>query len=238
MKKSLLLPLILAGASLLFACSPRTLPEEQLSSMEKPPQEENTPSQAEDEDAPSPGEEDEDEKEETKDNKEEEKEEEEPSGHSPQSGTFLLMDSGYEIRLDAPLQGIYNPGDNGFYISAQDDPSFQGIAAYLTGEELITSTEAGIANIDEALANDPSVFNFQYDRQKLPDGTYYITFTYTNAKDEENASGFSYVHYQRTQNGILSIMVNCPRNDYSGNISAMFQSVVPATEKAAKAPSR
>ncbi len=236
MKKKLLLPLILALSCLLFACAPRTLPPEEQSS---PSYQEGTPTEEEEEDVPLPTDKPMEETEDMEDTESEEKDEEdEPSSNSPQSGTFLLMDSGYEICLKDPLQGIYNPGDGGFYISAKDDTSFQGIVAYLTGEELIASTEADIANIDEALANDPSVFNFQYDRQKLPDGTYYITFTYTNAKDAENASGFSYVHYQKTPNGILSVMVTCPRNDYSSSISAMFQSVAPATENALEAPSR
>lgn len=237
MKKQILFILVFAlAASVIFsACSPRTLPEQDTHAPQENSQpEEKLPSQPEEQ--PSVPEEPE---ENTEDSKEDEKkDDEEALKNSPQSGTFLLMNSGYQIQLSEPFQGIYNPADGGFYVSVKDDSSFQGIIAYLTGEDLVSATEADIADINEALAKDPAVFDFKYDRQKQDNGMYYITFTYTNAKSEGSESGFSYVHYQKTPNGILSVMFNCPRNDYDSAISAIFQSVVPATEEAVEAPSR
>lgn len=228
MKKFITLFLLLAlTAALVCGCTPRKPPSMQ----EDPAQEDSAEKDPEQESAPEPSDKQED-------KTEKEEEEDEKPMDVAQSGTFLLMDSKYEITVKEPFVGIFDPGLDGFYISAEQDDSLQGIVSYTTGDEAVQEIEDNIANLNQALKNDSSVFDFAFDRQKEPDGLYNITFTYATKADDVSTAGFQYVYYKKTPGGMLTVMFNCPHKDFSNQIMEVFHSVMPATDKAAEPPRR
>lgn len=155
-----------------------------------------------------------------------------------QSGTFFLFDSDYEITLTSPFSGIYDELAGGFYITATNDPSLQGIVSYTDSAEEIKAIEDNITVLNDTLKNDDNVKDFQYDRSKDSDGRYSITFTYRNIGDEYSASGYNYVLYRQTDGGMITVMFTAQDNSYSDAISAVYASVQPAGDTATEAPRR
>lgn len=155
-----------------------------------------------------------------------------------QSGTFHLLDSGYEITLKSPFSGIYDEMAAGFYISAQNDTNLQGIVSYTDRADEVKAIEENITVLNDTLKNDDSVKDFKYDRSKNAEGLYSITFSYRNIGDEYSASGYNYVFYRQTAEGMLTVMFTAQDSSYADSINSVFQSVQPATDEAVDPPTR
>ncbi len=184
-------------------------------------------------------------KEETEDEKSDETDEEKDNEASSDdelgnssSGVFHVLDSGYEITLKSPLSGIYDELAGGFFISAKADPTFQGIISYTSDSAEVKSIEENITVINDTLKADDNVKDFQYDREKDSNGLYSITFRYRNIGDEYSASGYNYVLYRQTENGMITVMFTAQDSSYENAIDSAFQSVQPATSEAIDPPTR
>ncbi len=243
MKRTLALLLALC---LLCGCTARTpgaapSPEEKPAAEETPVKEEasapaeETPT----EETPAPsGEGEEAPAQEEEEPSEEEKAAADDDAGESQSGTFYIMDSGYEITLNSPFRGIYDRASDGMYLSAVADSSLSGIISYTDDAEAVKAIEDNITVLNETLKNDDSVHDFQYDRWRDAMDLYSITFRYRMDGDEYSKGGYNYVLYRQTDEGMITVMFTCDDNSYQAPIETVFNSVLPASENAVDAPER
>lgn len=238
------LVLLLCCLFLLGGCAARTAPlmESTETSKEESPsvpsvleQQNDLPSNQEQSTAEKNNEENDSDKTEEKNDEEESSDDE--LGNS-QSGTFHLLNSGYEITLKSPFSGIYDEMAAGFYISALNDPNLQGIVSYTDNADEVKAIEENITVLNDTLKNDDSVKDFKYDRSKNEDGLYSITFSYRNIGDEYSASGYNYVFYCQTADGMITVMFTAQDSSYTDSIYSVFQSVQIATDAAIDPPTR
>jgi len=239
------LALLLSLSLLLTACTSRSpapsVPkdeEEPSPSQEAPapadPEEPSAPAQ---EPAEAPKEEEPEEKDDDE-KSDEEKEKSDDDAGEPASGTFTVLDSGYEITLDSPFLCIYDTAAGGLYLSAIADNGLKGLVSYTENEQEVKGIEENVTALNETLKNDASVHDFAYDRQKESNGLYTITFSYRTEEDEVSSSGYNYVLYRRTEDGMITVMFTSDTNAYADPVKAVFASVQKAGDKAVAPPSR
>ncbi len=169
---------------------------------------------------------------------EEEKAAADDDGGNPASGTFYIMESGYEIVLNTPFLGIYDKASDGMYISAVADSDLTGIISYTDDAQQVKAIEDNITVLNETLKNDDSVHDFKYDRWRDAMDLYAITFTYRMDGDDYTDGGYNYVLYRQTDEGMITVMFTCSDNSYAAPIKTVFDSVLPASDKAVDAPER
>ncbi len=241
---------LLLALTMLTACSQRTAPTVQNPSeapsqavtdetpAEKPKEENPSAPNETPAETPAAPEEKADEEEKAPEQSDEEKEASDDDGGTSASGLFKLLDSGYEINLQVPFMGIYDTASNGLYISAQADPSLQGIVSYTSDASEVKAIEDNITVLNETLKNDDSVKDFEYDREKDDNGLYSITFSYRTVEDEVSSTGYNYVLYRQTEQGMITVMFTCSDKKYEAPVQTIFDSVVPATADALEPPKR
>lgn len=243
MKKPLMkqLALLLSICLLLSACTSRSpapsLPQEEApaSSPESPAPEE--PAQEPDTPAQEPAEEEPEEKDPEKEEEPDEESKDDNAGE-PASGTFTVLDSGYEITLASPFLCIYDSASNGLYLSAIADNGLKGLVSYTEDQQEVQGIENNVTALNETLKNDTSVHDFSYDRQREANGLYTITFSYRTEEDEVSSSGYNYVLYRRTEDGMITVMFTSDTNAYADPVKSVFASVQKAGDKAVAPPSR
>lgn len=235
------LALLLSICLLLNACTSRSpapsLPKEEApaSSPENPSPEE--PSQEPDTPAQEPAEEEPEEKDPEKEEEPDEESKDDKAGEAA-SGTFTVLDSGYEITLESPFLCIYDSASNGLYLSAIADKGLKGLVSYTEDQQEVQGIENNVTALNETLKNDASVHDFSYDRQRESNGLYTITFSYRTEEDEVSSSGYNYVLYRRTEDGMITVMFSSDTNAYADPVKSVFASVQKAGDKAVAPPSR
>lgn len=246
---------LLLALLMLSSCSSRSVPNTQSPSetpsqavtdsvensnneAENPAAPAETPAETPAEEQPQETEPENEEEKESEELTDEEKEASDDDGGNSASGLFKLLNSGYEINLPVPFMGIYDSASNGLYISAQADPSLQGIVSYTSDASEVKAIEDNITVLNDTLKNDDSVKDFEYDREKDEQGLYSISFSYRTVEDEVSRSGYNYVLYRQTAEGMITVMFSCESNKYEAPVQTVFSSVIPATADAIEPPSR
>lgn len=244
-----ILIVLLSLSLLLSGCSPRTAPtapssgtaeQQQAVSDEKPQNEaiSSAPQTTVPNETPSEKQSEKADDDKTEEEKDAEKEASDDDAGESASGVFQLLDSGYEITLNTPFMAVYDNDTDGLYISALADPALQGIVSYTADAEQVRDIEENITILNETLKNDSSVHDFHYDREKDINGLYSITFTYRTEADDFGSSGYNYVLYRQTDDGMITVMFTCENNKYDAPIHTVFQSVLPLSNAAVEPPSR
>ncbi len=188
---------------------------------------------------------------ENSDNDESEKDDEQNSGLSEdekaaadddagvsESGTFYIMDSGYQITLNQPFLGIYDKANDGMFISAVADSELTGIVSYIDDPSAVAGMEENVTVLNDTLKNDDSVRDFKFDRWRDAMGLYCITFSYYDEGDEYSSKGYNYVLYRETDEGMITVMFSCSDKNYADPVNTVFNSVIPATDAAKDPPER
>lgn len=178
------------------------------------------------------------EEEKSEEKSDEEKEASDDDGGVSQSGTFRLLDSGYQITLNVPFLGIEDTNMGGFYISVTADAGVQGIVSYTDDDAQVKAIEDNITVLNQTLKNNEYVHDFEYEREKNDDGLYSIIFRYRTEASEVSSIGYNYVLYRQTPEGMITVMFTCDSNKYDTPIDTVFQSVVPLTDDAQEPPMR
>ncbi len=155
-----------------------------------------------------------------------------------ESGTFYIMDSGYQITLNQPFLGIYDKANDGMFISAIADSDLIGIISYIDDPVAVAGMEENVTFLNETLKADDSVRDFKFDRWRDAMGLYCITFSYYDEGDEYSSKGYNYVLYRETDEGMITVMFSCSDKNYADPVNTVFNSVIPATDDAKDPPER
>lgn len=175
-------------------------------------------------------EEDKKEEEDEKENEEEEQQDD-PAADASQ-GCYKLFDSGFEITVNEPFAIYYNPLAYNMTLTIPNQPTFQGYVFYDTSEQSMTQLEDTVKQLEDSCKQDPTIENLTKEVEEQENGLFSFTFTYSAGAAEGSPAGYYFIHYQKTENGVISANLFTDRSSNSDAIRALIDSIQPLTEQA------
>lgn len=155
---------------------------------------------------------------------------------TPESTTYKIADSGYQVTVTAPLALKINELMGSISVYVEEDETFQGSILYEVGKHPLEQIKQMMAYGKEERENDKSITNYQEDIQEFDDGTFRYIITYSAGETEEGPAGFFYVLYQKTADGLVTFNINSPQVVYDEVIREMFTTVAQVTDTAIEVP--
>ena len=189
----------------------------------------SAPTSQEEEDSKSDSESEEEDKKEDEEKKENEKDD--PAADAVQ-GCYKLFDSGFEITVNEPFSIYYNPLAYNMTLTIPDQPTFQGYIFYDTSEQSMSQLEDTVRQLEDSYKQDPTIENMTKEVDEQENGLFSFTFTYSAGAAEGSPAGYYFIHYQKTENGVISANLFTDRSSNSDSIRALIDSIQPLTEHA------
>ena len=163
--------------------------------------------------------------------KEEENKQDDPAADAVQ-GCYKLFDSGFEITVNEPFSIYYNPLAYNMTLTIPDQPTFQGYIFYDTSEQSMSQLEDTVRQLEDSYKQDPTIENMTKEVDEQENGLFSFTFTYSAGAAEGSPAGYYFIHYQKTENGVISANLFTDRSSNSDSIRALIDSIQPLTEHA------
>jgi hypothetical protein len=234
---TLLLAAILCSLIVLGGCSRPASDAPAEDSPAPPVEQEASGSEPQDSSAPS-GQTEQSQEEPEQDNQQEdeetsepEKETEDPSAADSQ-GCYLLFDSGFEITVKDPFVIYYDPLAQNMTVTSSTDPNCLGYLFYDTSAQGMVQLEDAVKTLEDSVKGDPTVTDLKTSVEEQDNGLFAFTFTYSAGAVEGSPAGFYFIHYQKTENGILNVNLFSERSSDSEMILELIDSIQPATDQA------
>ena len=86
--------------------------------------------------------------------------------------------------------------------------------------------------LEDSIAADPTISNLQTEVDEQDNGLFAFTFTYSAGATEGSPAGFYFIHYQKAQQGVISVNGYTDRSSNSEEILKLINSIQPVTENA------
>lgn len=234
-QKTRLLAMLLAGMIVLAGCSRPAAdtpaenddpaPEQQ-EQQEEQPQED--PSQSEQQ-PEQPDEETADEQTEETDESADEEETSADAGQQDEAGArqgcYRLFDSGFEITVEDPFYIAYDELMGTMQVTIPDEPAFQAYIYYDPTGQTMDQLESSIKTLEESYEDDPTVSNMQTQVDEQENGLFSISFSYSAGATEGSPAGFYFIHYQKTQEGLLTANIYSDRASNSEAIQRLVSTI-------------
>lgn len=163
---------------------------------------------------------------------EEEKEEDDQSADASQ-GCYQIFDSGFEVTVSDPFVVSYDEQANNMTITSSEDPSCRGYLFYDSSDQSLAQLEETVKQMEDAYKADPTITDMQkYVDDDQENGLFSFTFTYSAGAAENSPAGFYFIHYQKAQQGVISVNLFTERSSNSDAMMKLIDSIQPATENA------
>lgn len=154
-----------------------------------------------------------------------------PAANASQ-GRYKLFDSGFEINVQSPFVVYYDPLVSNMTVTIPDDPSCRGYIFYDTSEQSLTQLEESVKNLEPSVEEDPTITDLKTEVDQQDNGLFSFTFSYSAGATEGSPAGFYFVHYQKTENGVINVNLFTERSSNSDVIRKLIDSIQPVTESA------
>ena len=247
-QKTRLLAMLLAGMIVLAGCSRPAAdtpaenddpaPEQQ-EQQEEQPQEDPSQSEQQEPDQ-QPDEETADEQTEETDESADEEETSADAGQQDEAGArqgcYRLFDSGFEITVEDPFYLAYDELMGTMQVTIPDEPAFQAYIYYDPTGQTMDQLESSIKTLEESYEDDPTVSNMQTQVDEQENGLFSISFSYSAGATEGSPAGFYFIHYQKTQEGLLTANIYSDRASNSEAIQRLVSTIQQETENAQDYP--
>lgn len=163
---------------------------------------------------------------------EEEKNDEEQSADASQ-GCYQIFDSGFEVTVSSPFVVSYDEQANNMTITSSEDPSCRGYLFYDSSDQSLAQLEETVKQMEDAYKADPTITDMQkYVDDDQENGLFSFTFTYSAGAAENSPAGFYFIHYQKAEQGVISVNLFTERSSNSDSMMKLIDSIQPATENA------
>ena len=117
-------------------------------------------------------------------------------------------------------------------LTIPDQPTFQGYIFYDTSEQSMSQLEDTVRQLENSYKQDPTIENMTKEVDEQENGLFSFTFTYSAGAAEGSPAGYYFIHYQKTENGVISANLFTDRSSNSDSIRALIDSIQPLTEHA------
>lgn len=235
--RTLLLAAILCSLMILGGCSrpasdaPDENPADASVEQEVPsPEEEAAPNPSEESEQPEEAPE-EDSEEQEDEAPESEQKSDDPAAAGSQ-GCYRLFDSGFEVTVKDPFVIYYDPLAQNMTVTSSTDPNCRGYLFYDTSSQGMMQLEDAVKTLEDSVKDDPTVTDLKTDVEEQDNGLFAFTFTYSAGAVEGSPAGFYFIHYQKTENGILNVNLFSERSSDSEMILELIDSIQPVTDQA------
>lgn len=250
-QKTRLLAMLLAGMIVLAGCSRPAAdtpaenddpaPEQQEQQEEQPQEDPSQSEQQEPDQQPEqPDEETADEQTEETDEQTDEEETSADAGQQDEAGArqgcYSLFDSGFEITVEDPFYIAYDELMGTMQVTIPDEPAFQAYIYYDPTGQTMDQLESSIKTLEESYEGDPTVSNMQTQVDEQENGLFSISFSYSAGATEGSPAGFYFIHYQKTQEGLLTANIYSDRASNSEAIQRLVSTIQQETENAQDYP--
>lgn len=169
---------------------------------------------------------------EEKEEKPEEEEEQKDASVTGSQGCYRLFDSGFEVTVKDPFLTYYDPLAQNMTITSSADPNCRGYIFYDTSSQGMMQLEEAVKSLEDSVKDDPTVTDLKTDVEKQDNGLFAFTFTYSAGAVEGSPAGFYFIHYQKTEGGILNANLFSERSSDSEQILELIHSIQPVTDQA------
>lgn len=246
-----LLAVLLAGMIVLAGCSRPAAdtpaenddpaPQQQEEQQEQPQEEQPQPEQPQPEEQPEKADEEtEDEQTEQTDEPADEEQASADAGEQGEAGArqgcYRLFDSGFEITVEDPFYIAYDELMGTMQVSIPDEPAFQGYIYYDPTGQTMDQLESSIKTLEESYEDDPTVADMKTQVNEQENGLFSISFSYSAGATEGSPAGFYFIHYQKTEQGLLTANIYSDRASNSEAIQRLVDSIQLETENAQDYP--
>ncbi len=174
---------------------------------------------------------------------EETQEQEEPDSQAEQGddasavqGCYKLFDSGYEITAEDPFYLAYDPLMGTMLVQIPDEPAFQCYIYYDTTGQTMDQLESSIKTLEDSYADDPTVTDMKTQVDEQENGLFSMSLSYAAGATEGSPAGYYFIHYQKTQDGLLTANIYSDRSSNAQAIQRLVDTIQPVTENAADFP--
>ena len=250
-QRTRLLAMLLAGMIVLAGCSRPAAdtpaenddpaPEQQEQQEEQPQEDPSQSEQQEPDQQPEqPDEETADEQTEETDESADEEETSADAGQQDEAGArqgcYRLFDSGFEITVEDPFYIAYDELMGTMQVTIPDEAAFQAYIYYDPTGQTMDQLESSIKTLEESYEDDPTVSNMQTQVDEQENGLFSISFSYSAGATEGSPAGFYFIHYQKTQEGLLTANIYSDRASNSEAIQRLVSTIQLETENAQDYP--
>ena len=246
-QKTRLLAMLLAGMIVLAGCSRPAAdtpaenddpaPEQQEQQEEQPQEDPSQSEQQEPDQQPEqPDEETADEQTEETDESADEEETSADAGQQDEAGARQGCYRGFEITVEDPFYIAYDELMGTMQVTIPDEPAFQAYIYYDPTGQTMDQLESSIKTLEESYEDDPTVSNMQTQVDEQENGLFSISFSYSAGATEGSPAGFYFIHYQKTQEGLLTANIYSDRASNSEAIQRLVSTIQLETENAQDYP--
>ena len=121
-------------------------------------------------------------------------------------------------------------------VTIPDEPAFQAYIYYDPTGQTMDQLESSIKTLEESYEDDPTVSNMQTQVDEQENGLFSISFSYSAGATEGSPAGFYFIHYQKTQEGLLTANIYSDRASNSEAIQRLVSTIQLETENAQDYP--
>ena len=155
---------------------------------------------------------------------------------APGRAATRLFDSGFEITVEDPFYIAYDELMGTMQVTIPDEPAFQAYIYYDPTGQTMDQLESSIKTLEESYEDDPTVSNMQTQVDEQENGLFSISFSYSAGATEGSPAGFYFIHYQKTQEGLLTANIYSDRASNSEAIQRLVSTIQLETENAQDYP--
>ena len=121
-------------------------------------------------------------------------------------------------------------------VYSQKDAGCRGYIFYDKSGAGMDQLENEVRNLEDAAAEDPTITDLEKEVNDQGNGLFSFTFSYSAGESEGSPAGYFIVHYQKTEQGILSVNFFTERNSETQAIHALVDTIQAVTGQAQDYP--
>ena len=147
-------------------------------------------------------------------------------------GCYKIFDSGFEVTVQQPFVVYYDPLAYNMTATIPDNPACRIFIFYDSSDQSMVQLEDSVKVLEDSIKADPTVSDLKTEVEEQDDGLFSFTFTYSAGATEGSPAGFYFVHYQKAQQGVISVNCYTDRSSNSEDIMKLINSIQLVTENA------
>lgn len=147
-------------------------------------------------------------------------------------GCYKIFDSGFEVTVQQPFVIYYDPLAYNMTATMPDNPACRVFIFYDSTNQSMGQLEDSLKMLEDSIAADPTISDLQTEVDEQDNGLFAFTFTYSAGATEGSPAGFYFIHYQKAQQGVISVNCYTDRSSNSEDILKLINSIQPVTENA------
>ena len=151
-------------------------------------------------------------------------------------GCYKLFDTGFEVTVSDPFWMYHDPLSNNMTIYSNTDASCHGFIFHDNSGLGMDQLENEVRNLEDSVEADPTITDLKKEVNDQGNGLFSFTFSYSAGESEGSPAGYFIVHYQKTEQGVISVNFFTERSSETPAIHALVKTIQAVTQQAQDYP--